>query len=327
MKHFVVEATYVAPIEQVRAAYPRHRDWLQRGYDAGLFLCSGPKDPPTGGYLVARAELGRNPQDYVRAGAAQQRKTRDLHLYGVPAGEAPALDGRLVRGRASLMRPFADIFTLAAERKGSAAAVQAALAATAALDRATVAATPDDRILAEMSRRVFNAGFSSKVIDAKWPAFEIAFQKFDPHACAFMSEDHFAALMKDTGIVRNGAKIKSVQINAKLVTELAASHGSAARFFANWPDADYVGLLQVLKDRGSHLSGDGGMRFLRAIGKPAFITTKDVVAALIREEVVGKAPSSKKDFAAIQQAFNQWSAEFGRNLTEISRVLAMSIGD
>lgn len=55
MKHFVVEATYVAPIEQVRAAYPRHRDWLQRGYDAGLFLCSGPKDPPTGGYLVARA--------------------------------------------------------------------------------------------------------------------------------------------------------------------------------------------------------------------------------------------------------------------------------
>lgn len=57
MKHFVVEATYAVPIEQVREAYPRHRAWLQMGYDAGLFLCSGPKDPPTGGYLVARAEL------------------------------------------------------------------------------------------------------------------------------------------------------------------------------------------------------------------------------------------------------------------------------
>jgi uncharacterized protein YciI len=55
MKHFVVEATYAAPIEQVREAYPRHRSWLQKGYDSGLFLCSGPKDPPTGGYLVARA--------------------------------------------------------------------------------------------------------------------------------------------------------------------------------------------------------------------------------------------------------------------------------
>ena len=56
MKHFLVEAIYAAPIEAVRDAYPRHRAWLQKGYDAGLFLVSGPKDPPTGGYLVARAE-------------------------------------------------------------------------------------------------------------------------------------------------------------------------------------------------------------------------------------------------------------------------------
>jgi len=56
MKHFVVEATYSAPIERVGEAYARHRAWLQKGYDLGLFLCSGPKDPPTGGYLVARAE-------------------------------------------------------------------------------------------------------------------------------------------------------------------------------------------------------------------------------------------------------------------------------
>ena len=55
MKHFLVEATYAAPFEQVRDAYPRHRAWLQQGYDLGLFLCSGPKVPPTGGYLVARA--------------------------------------------------------------------------------------------------------------------------------------------------------------------------------------------------------------------------------------------------------------------------------
>jgi uncharacterized protein YciI len=56
VKHILVEATYSAPIEQVREAYPRHRAWLQKGYDLGLFLCSGPKEPPTGGYLVARAE-------------------------------------------------------------------------------------------------------------------------------------------------------------------------------------------------------------------------------------------------------------------------------
>jgi 3-methyladenine DNA glycosylase Tag len=223
------------------------------------------------------------------------------------------------------MRSFGEILAVAAERKGGLSTVEAALATTPALERSAVAAIPDDRILAEMTRRIFNAGFSAKVIDSKWPAFEAAFSGFDPHACAFMSDERFDALMQDRGIVRNGAKIRAVQINAKLVLDLASSHSSAARFFAEWPDSDYAGLLNVLKERGSHLSGDAGMRFLRSIGKPAFITTKDVVAALIRENVVTRAPGSKRDFAAIQAAFNAWSGQSGRNLTEISRVLAMSI--
>ena len=46
MKHFVVEATYLVPFEQI----PRHRRFLQRGYDAGWFLCSGPQNPPVGGF-------------------------------------------------------------------------------------------------------------------------------------------------------------------------------------------------------------------------------------------------------------------------------------
>ena len=77
---------------------------------------------------------------------------------------------------------------------------------------------------------------------------------------------------------------------------------------------------------GPHFALNGSaMRFLRAIGKPAFITSPDMVAALIREEVLTKAPSGKRDFAAIQAAFNQWSGESGRDLTAISRVLAMSV--
>lgn len=224
------------------------------------------------------------------------------------------------------MRAFNAIIAMAADRKGGPEAVETLLRETPALKSAAIAATPDDRILAAMTRRIFNAGFSSKVIDAKWPAFEAAFDAFDPRACAFMTPDRFDALLQDKGIVRNGAKIRSVQLNAQFVLDLAATHGSAAEFFAQWPDANYVGLLAVLKDRGSHLGGDSGMRFLRSIGKPAFIPTKDVVAALIREGVLDRPPSAKRDFAAIQQACNQWSEQSGRNLTEISRILAMTVG-
>jgi uncharacterized protein YciI len=56
MKHFVVEAKYLVPFERIKGTIPKHRDFLQQGYDKGLFLCSGPKEPPTGGFLLARAE-------------------------------------------------------------------------------------------------------------------------------------------------------------------------------------------------------------------------------------------------------------------------------
>jgi 3-methyladenine DNA glycosylase Tag len=223
------------------------------------------------------------------------------------------------------MRAFAEIISMAAERKGGMRAVEALLAETPVLPHDTIAATPDDRVLAAMTRRIFSAGFSSKVIDDKWPAFEAAFHQFDPRACAFISEAEFDALTKNPGIVRNGAKIKSVHLNSRFLLDLAAEHTTAARFFADWPDSDYVGLLDVLKKRGSHLGGDSGMRFLRSIGKAAFIPRPDVITALVREGVLERAPSGKSDFQTMQVAFNAWSAESGRNLTEISRVLAMTV--
>jgi 3-methyladenine DNA glycosylase Tag len=224
------------------------------------------------------------------------------------------------------VRDFGLIIAMAADRKGGSDALEKILAETPSVEPAIVAAIPDDRILAAMTRRVFYAGFSSKVVDAKWDAFEAAFEKFDPRACAFITEAGFDALMKNPGIVRNGAKVRSVQVNAKFVLDLASAHGSAARFLAEWPDADYAGLLDILKQRASHLGGESAMRFLRSIGKPAFITSRDVVAALIREGVLDRPPGGKRDLVAIQHAFNLWSSQSGRNLTEISRVLAMSIG-
>lgn len=224
------------------------------------------------------------------------------------------------------MRSFDEIVALAAEQKGG----RDALAALVALHRpktpAEIAAIPDDRILAEMTRHVFQAGFSWKVIEAKWPGFEAAFEGFEPARCAAMSEEWFDALTKDTRIIRNGGKIRSVETNAALLVQLAAKHGSAARFFADWPDENYIGLVELVKDGTKGLGGETAMRFLRAIGKPAFITTRDVSAALVREGVLAKPPSGKRDFAAVQAAFNAWSAESGRDLTAISRILALSVG-
>jgi 3-methyladenine DNA glycosylase Tag len=224
------------------------------------------------------------------------------------------------------MASFQRIHDLAAERKGGPEALDALIEPHRPKSRDEIAATPDDRWLSMMTRFVFIAGFQWRVIEAKWPGFEEAFWGFDPNRCAMISDDDMDALLKDTRIVRNGAKIASVPLNARFVMDLAREHGSAGRFFAEWPDADFVGLLEALKSRASRLGGESAMRFLRGMGKPSFITSRDVTAALIREGVLDKPPTGKRDLQKIQAAFNAWSEESGRDLTSISRTLALSVG-
>jgi 3-methyladenine DNA glycosylase Tag len=224
------------------------------------------------------------------------------------------------------MQSFDQIYDRAAERRGGAAALEAAVAEYPAKPPAELAAIPDDRWLAEMTRGVFRAGFNWRVIENKWAGFEAAFHGFDPPLNAAMSEEEFDAHLKDTRIIRNAQKVASVRANGHFLVDLAAEHGSAAKFFADWPDGDFVGLLELMKKRAARCHGETAMRFFRTMGKPAFMTTRDVAAALIEAGVVDKPPSSRKDFQAVQDAFNGWSQASGRDLTALSRVLAMSTG-
>jgi len=224
------------------------------------------------------------------------------------------------------LRPFAKIIDLAAERKGGAANLNRILAETKPRSPRAVAKLTDDRVLSAMTRTVFAGGFAWHIIDRKWPAFEIAFGGFDPHACAFLNDEQLGALMQDRSIIRSPQKIVGVPKNARFVLDLAAEHGSAARFFAPWPDATFIDLVAIIRRRGTGFGFENAARFLRALGKPAFIDSPDVLAALVREGVLERPSSGKKALAKIQAAFNHWSAESGYDLTTISRVLSMSGG-
>jgi len=222
------------------------------------------------------------------------------------------------------MRSFEEIYAIAAKRKGGEDALEAIL------DKPTsgseLAALPDDRWLSCMAKCIFQAGFNWKVVENMWPGFEVAFEGFHPGHCAMLNDDDIARLVTDTRIVRHGTKIRSVQQNAVFVTDLAREHGGVGKAFAGWPPADYVGLLAMLKKRGSRLGGNTGQYFLRFMGVDSFIVSRDVVARLVAEGIIDGTPSSKKAMAAVQDAINTWQTESARSLTEMSRVLAMSVG-
>jgi 3-methyladenine DNA glycosylase Tag len=225
------------------------------------------------------------------------------------------------------MEKLKAIHARAAKRHGGRQALEARLPKPRS--RAALRRAKDDRLLSDLTKSVFQAGFVWRVIEAKWPGFEEAFQGFDPVKVARLSETQLAKLQQDTRIVRNPVKIRATRDNASWLVALAREHGSAARWLADWPEDDViVGLWDELKTNGSRLGGFTGQFFLRHVGKDTPMLTSDVLTALRRQGVLtAKAPTSKKALGAIQDAFNTWRDESGRSLSEISRILACSEGE
>lgn len=192
---------------------------------------------------------------------------------------------------------------------------------------AELVATPDDRYLAAMAKRVFAAGFRWKVIQAKWAGFEEAFAGFDVDHVANLDAAGIEALATDTRIVRNRPKIISTVKNAQFVQAIAAEHGGFGRWLADWPADDTIGLWAALKAGGDRLGGDTGAWVLRLVGRDTFRISRDVSAALVEAGVVEKAPTGKRALAKVQAAINAWQAETGLSQGAISMILARSTGD
>lgn len=185
----------------------------------------------------------------------------------------------------------------------------------------------DDRYLAEMAKAVFSAGFSWKVIRNKWPGFEAAFDGFQPNRVAFYADEDLDRLLSDAGIVRNGQKITATIANARFITETAKAHGSFGAFLNDWPVDDQAGLLAYLAKHGSRLGGATAQYFLRFSGYDAWIASKDVCAALVREGVLDKpSATSKTALKKIDAALNKLRTQSGLSRASISRILALSTG-
>lgn len=224
------------------------------------------------------------------------------------------------------MKKFALIKEAAEKRKGGPKELSRLLVEP--LTSGQLSSIGEDRYLAQMTRCVFNAGFHWRVITSKWPGFEEAFHGFDLGELLTKSPDEWEAYQADTRIVRNWQKIQTVFHNAAMIDQLAEEHGSFAEFFAQWPASDQVGLMKFLKKEGSRLGGRTCQWFIRFVGKDGFIASGDVVTALIANGIdVAENPTSQRDLKRIQDAFNHWHDETGLAYTQLSRILAYTVGD
>ncbi|WP_129595884.1 YciI family protein [Anaerophilus nitritogenes] len=53
---FILNLTYIKPINEVERYLPSHISFLDKYYNAEKFICSGRKNPRTGGIILCNAE-------------------------------------------------------------------------------------------------------------------------------------------------------------------------------------------------------------------------------------------------------------------------------
>lgn len=74
---FLFNLTYVKPLEEIERLLPAHIRFLDACYEQGRFLCSGRKEPRTGGVILCvcgsreEAESIRDQDPFFREGAAE----------------------------------------------------------------------------------------------------------------------------------------------------------------------------------------------------------------------------------------------------------------
>ncbi len=184
----------------------------------------------------------------------------------------------------------------------------------------------DDRFLSMISRCIFRAGFVWKVVDKKWANFEKTFLNFNPLAVAYLSDDRLEEIATDKSIVRNFTKILATRTNAAYVIEKQDEHGSFSKYIADWPEHKIVNLWFEMKRDGSRLGGMTGPMILRSMGKDTFLPTTDVIDALTKYGFVKThSNGSKKDLERVQEIFNLLREESNLSLSQISKVLALSV--
>lgn len=120
--------------------------------------------------------------------------------------------------------------------------------------------------LEALSRPVFQAGISWRVIDTKWDGIREAFAGFDPVTVADYGQHDIARLLADPRVVRSKAKLEATVDNAQALLELDAEHGGFRRYLGSF--ASFEQTVADLKRQFRFIGDSGAYHFLWSVGEP-----------------------------------------------------------
>jgi Methyladenine glycosylase len=120
--------------------------------------------------------------------------------------------------------------------------------------------------LEALSRPVFQAGMSRRVIDAKWDGICDGFAGFGPPAVADFGPSDIERLLADTRIVRSRAKIEATIDNAQALLELDTEYDGFARYLSS--HGGFEDTVADLKRQFRFIGDSGAYHFLHVVDQP-----------------------------------------------------------
>ncbi len=220
------------------------------------------------------------------------------------------------------MNAYDQIFEAALRKLGSINVLEAAMPTV--LDANQLKAQSNGFYLSAMSRRIFQAGMTHSVINAKWAHFETVFWGFDPKKLVLIDDAFMERVMQDKGLIRHWGKLQTIPVNALEMNDLTAEGISFGEFIAEW-DQDITQLWLQISKRFKRMGGQSTPYFLRMVGKDTFVLTNDVIQKLLSLQVIDSKPTSKADILTVSDFFNELKADSGRPLSHISKLMALSL--
>ncbi len=126
----------------------------------------------------------------------------------------------------------------------------------------------DDAYFENMTRVIFLAGLSWKMINEKWPNFKKAFKNFSIDKVAKFSEKDTERLMSEKSIVRNRAKIIATINNAKQFQNVKKEYGSFQSYLDSLDkSSNYALVIKELVKKFSRVGPSSARIFLYSVGE------------------------------------------------------------
>jgi 3-methyladenine DNA glycosylase Tag len=122
-----------------------------------------------------------------------------------------------------------------------------------------------DDYLEQLSKSVFQAGISWRVVDAKWSTIKPAFRGFQVERVARMGDREIDTLAIDPRVIRSRPKIAAVVHNARAILDLERE-GGFRKHLRGFDD--YEELAADLKKRFKFVGDSGTYHFLWTVSHP-----------------------------------------------------------